>query len=316
LSNEHITAIFSNIDILYNFCKELVHLLNERMKSWTAQSKLGDIFLRLAPFLKSYSEYTKNYDSARVLLGRLQASHPKFRAFIANRKSIQTSKNLDLPSLLIMPVQRLPRVILLLQELKKNTPDNHPDSAPLNKAIDIVKNVVDSMNNTIKAAENTSKILSIQQNFGDNFVLLAPARFFLREGPVVIVNVVANKRANGYMFLFNDMMLLSRRAMLYNNLILDAQIYLVSATVSDADSCSFCVSPKCKLVFANPEEKMSWLMDISKAIDLVRERDAEAVKIQMAKKSKQISQEAPPPKTQSAEARADKERAKTRSLSF
>lgn len=47
LTNEDIVAIFSNIDIIYNFSKEMVQLLDERMKQWSPTQKIGDVFLRL-----------------------------------------------------------------------------------------------------------------------------------------------------------------------------------------------------------------------------------------------------------------------------
>lgn len=63
--------------------------------------------------------------------------------------SMQTQQQLPeslghtLRSLLIMPVQRIPRYNLLLQELLKETPDSHPDFANLTDALDSMRKVAE-----------------------------------------------------------------------------------------------------------------------------------------------------------------------------
>ena len=43
------------------------------------------------------------------------------------RESLPDQSNHDLKSMLIMPIQRIPRYKMLLDDLKKHTPQNHPD---------------------------------------------------------------------------------------------------------------------------------------------------------------------------------------------
>lgn len=51
----------------------------------------------------------------------LPKSYPKFHEFILRQESKPTINKLN--SLLITPIQRIPRYILLLKELKNHTPD-------------------------------------------------------------------------------------------------------------------------------------------------------------------------------------------------
>lgn len=52
-------------------------------------------------------------------------------------------KGADLMNFLILPVQRLPRYVLLLRDLLKYTPEAHVDFEPLSKAVDKMSSVAD-----------------------------------------------------------------------------------------------------------------------------------------------------------------------------
>ena len=69
------------------------------------------------------------------------------------------------PSFLIMPIQRVPRYKLLLQELLKNTPSTLiPDCASLEKALGLVSAVAAHINDSVRANENRAKVREIQSS--------------------------------------------------------------------------------------------------------------------------------------------------------
>jgi len=51
---------------------------------------------------------------------------------------------------MIRPIQRVPQYILLLNDLSQKTPMSHPDYAPLQQAIELIKSVADFMNTKTK----------------------------------------------------------------------------------------------------------------------------------------------------------------------
>lgn len=57
-----------------------------------------------------------------------------------------------------MPVQRIPRHILLLTDLAKHTPPEHHDSELLGKAVDRTKEVAQVINAAKGRAESMSKV--------------------------------------------------------------------------------------------------------------------------------------------------------------
>jgi len=52
------------------------------MSTWSDTTIIGDVFLRVAPFLKSYTQYCNNYPNAMALYNEKKASNPKFAKFI------------------------------------------------------------------------------------------------------------------------------------------------------------------------------------------------------------------------------------------
>jgi hypothetical protein len=70
------------------------------------------------------------------------------------------------PNILIMPVQRLPRFILLLQSLSEKTLSSHPDHSFIQVALSVLSSLVESVEETIKQEENLQKIYSIQKRLG------------------------------------------------------------------------------------------------------------------------------------------------------
>jgi len=62
-----------------------------------------------------------------------------------------------------MPVQRIPRYNLLLDDLLKNTDDSHPDKESIAAALLVMKGVADHVNESIRKRENRQHIQSIQE---------------------------------------------------------------------------------------------------------------------------------------------------------
>jgi hypothetical protein len=51
VNSSEVLAIFSNIELILAVNKELLSDLEKRMASWSRTQCIGDVFLRLAPFV-------------------------------------------------------------------------------------------------------------------------------------------------------------------------------------------------------------------------------------------------------------------------
>lgn len=84
-----------------------------------------------------------------------------------------------------MPVQRIPRYKLLLEDLLKKTVETHPDYLNLKKAYQVIENVATFVNETIRQHEMFITMLEIQKSLtGFDEVLLVPGRTFIKRGIV------------------------------------------------------------------------------------------------------------------------------------
>lgn len=65
-------------------------------------------------------------------------------------------------SYLIMPVQRIPRYVLLLRELKRNTPDDDPEFSTIVDALGKIELIGAHVNEHKRLVETMSKLLEVQ----------------------------------------------------------------------------------------------------------------------------------------------------------
>ena len=132
VSRTEVMDIFSTLEIIVELNRGLLNELKERLAQWPSVQRFGDLFARMAPILRLYSGYVRNYDvSQRVLTDKRETSSV-FCEFLAEREA--RTQGLHLESYLIMPVQRLPRYQMLLSGLLKYTDEAHVDFQDLNLA--------------------------------------------------------------------------------------------------------------------------------------------------------------------------------------
>ena len=92
-----------------------------------------------------------------------------FNYSFKNQKKFETEQKeasgLDLSSFLILPVQRLPRYVLLLKELQRYTPENHPEYRGLVNATNHIANSLEIINESKREHEQSShKMLNIDKS--------------------------------------------------------------------------------------------------------------------------------------------------------
>ncbi|KAF2075267.1 hypothetical protein CYY_003443 [Polysphondylium violaceum] len=216
LTPENIHTIFSTINQIYSFNTELLKQLKEVASKWSPTQKLGDIFHSMAPYLKLYKTYCLNYDAAIECLQKAKKNET-FKLFIkACLDHPENKMKQSLESLLITVVQRIPRYILLIQDLLSHTWSDHLDYENLKSALKMVQSVAIEVNASIKMAESQSKVLEIQkslvgwdESYGE---LVHPARLFIKQS--TILNCKLDTRFSKDLdtmvyFLFNDSILIT-----------------------------------------------------------------------------------------------------------
>lgn len=158
----HLTKIFSILEDIYLTNSKLLEDLEKRMTAWNPDTqKIGDLFCTFAPFLKMYALYVSNYDDATALLESYEKI-PAVKTWLSDKYHEPHIKVLSLQSLLILPVQRIPRYCLLLKDLVKHTPETHPDFLDLQSSLKVILEIADQINEDVKRRENRQKLLKLQ----------------------------------------------------------------------------------------------------------------------------------------------------------
>ena len=151
-----------------------------------------------------YTQYVGNHDNASEFLKRTEKDNRRFRDFLADNLLKAENKNLSLASYLIMPIQRIPRYKLLIEELLRNTQDSHPDYPHLLKGLDLVSSVAKHINAEMHSAENRNIILRIQGEFSGGTSFVSPSRRFIKQG--VMTKQCRSSDKPYEFFLFNDLL--------------------------------------------------------------------------------------------------------------
>ena len=159
-----VNLLFSNIQEIYVQSRRFQRLLQERIHQWETCPCFGDIFFSFSGgYIKeAYSHYTNNFDSALELYYQLVKDNPAFNQFVLDTKQ---RIGLDLSSYLVMPVQRMPRYLLLLSNLVAATPEDHPDYAPLQQAVAIIRQLTDEINDNKRKSEERIKWHEVKRQF-------------------------------------------------------------------------------------------------------------------------------------------------------
>lgn len=207
---EDLKIIFSSSEVISNYSAKLLEELRERLNAWNNdRTKVGDIFLRMAAFLKTYHSYITNYTNAIRTLQKIQKI-PEVQVWMEERDRDPRNKNLDLSSYLIMPVQRIPRYMLLIEQLIKNTDKNHPDYHDLVESKQKIDVVAQQLNEADRDAENMNKTFRIQEKLSGDFeTLVEPSRRLIKEGALQYYKPKDMSKPHGdrYFYLFNDVLL-------------------------------------------------------------------------------------------------------------
>jgi len=125
---ETVQHMFANIKSIYKFHNEfLLPQLEDRMRDWDSDPRIGDIMKNFAPFLKMYTEYVKNFDYAMNLISTLQSKVARFAAIINDIQKLDECAKLSLAHHMLSPIQRLPRYELLLKDYLRNLTEDNQD---------------------------------------------------------------------------------------------------------------------------------------------------------------------------------------------
>eukprot|EP01130_Rhizamoeba_saxonica_P018841 TRINITY_DN957_c0_g1_i4.p1 TRINITY_DN957_c0_g1~~TRINITY_DN957_c0_g1_i4.p1 ORF type:complete len:703 (-),score=164.90 TRINITY_DN957_c0_g1_i4:809-2917(-) len=170
---DSVKTIFSSIKTILPINADICEKIRSRVDNFTQETLIGDIFVSFGPFLKIYSVYTNGYDQSSSELEKVE-NDEWFTLHCENVVNIE--------SLLITPIQRIPRYNMLLVDLIKHTMEDHPDYENLKKALIVTRDAADHVNNSIKTQKENERLAA--QGLGH---LLAPHRTLILDSNIQVL---------------------------------------------------------------------------------------------------------------------------------
>ncbi|OHS99121.1 hypothetical protein TRFO_34523 [Tritrichomonas foetus] len=160
LSYEERVLFFGSIHPLIELSKAATKTFESQIRRGAKEAEIGNLFLNklnlvsnFVPFIADYLEITSRFTD-------LNSSDKKFMKL--NEELEQANEPFS--SLIVMPVQRMPKYVLLLKEISKATPDWHHDYQPLLDAMGKLKDEAQAADKKIAEATRRSKLHELEKS--------------------------------------------------------------------------------------------------------------------------------------------------------
>ena len=151
--------LFGNLEKIKDYHVHFLKELSEKMENWDDQQLIGDLFKKKTNFLVTYSNYVNGFDSNLRQIKTAQVENQPFSTFV---QKFQKEHKTDLDSLLLEPIQRIPRYELLLKQMYKNTGEGHPDFVNLASAVEKLEKISLYINEEKRKSENHEQMESLK----------------------------------------------------------------------------------------------------------------------------------------------------------
>nr|XP_054495205.1 protein ECT2 isoform X2 [Agelaius phoeniceus] len=214
LAQEEIKTIFGSIPDILDVHTKIKEDLEDLMINWTESKSIGDIILKYSKdLLKTYPPFVNFFEMSKEMITRCEKQKPRFHAFLKINQAKPECGRQSLAELLIRPVQRLPSVALLLNDIKKHTAEENPDKITLERAIESLKEVMTHINEDKRKTEAQRQFFDVVYEVdGCPANLLSSHRSLVqRLETVALGDDLCDRGEQVTLFLFNDCLEIARK---------------------------------------------------------------------------------------------------------
>ncbi|XP_030136187.1 protein ECT2 isoform X3 [Taeniopygia guttata] len=214
LAPEEIKTIFGSIPDILDVHTRIKEDLEDLMINWTESKSIGDIILKYSKdLLKTYPPFVNFFEMSKETITRCEKQKPRFHAFLKINQAKPECGRQSLAELLIRPVQRLPSVALLLNDIKKHTAEENPDKITLERAIESLKEVMTHINEDKRKTEAQRQFFDVVYEVdGCPANLLSSHRSLVqRLETVALGDDLCDRGEQVTLFLFNDCLEIARK---------------------------------------------------------------------------------------------------------
>ncbi|XP_065349665.1 protein ECT2 [Cloeon dipterum] len=215
LNATELRIIFGNLPPIYEVHRDMLADLQHAAQNWKDDvTKVGAIVLKYKEaMLKAYPPFINFFEDTKKMLASCDENNPRFHAFLKIRYSRPECGRQSLNELLIRPVQRLPSISLLLNDLAKQTQKSNPDNELLLNALAEVKAVMTLINEDKRKTEGQVALFEIFNEIENCPAdIVASHRTYVQRCDVdEFSNELYGRGEHLTLFLFSDMLEICKR---------------------------------------------------------------------------------------------------------
>ncbi|XP_018423060.1 PREDICTED: A-kinase anchor protein 13 [Nanorana parkeri] len=167
--------IFPCIDDLLNIHTKLFQRLLERKKESMADKsehnfvirRIGDILVhqfsgeKAEHMKRTYGKFCGHHNEAVNYFKDLLAKEKRFQAFIKKKGSSTLVRRLGIPECILLVTQRITKYPVILQRILQYTKENEIEHQEVEKALNLVKDVITEVNNKVNNYEKKKRLNEI-----------------------------------------------------------------------------------------------------------------------------------------------------------
>ncbi|XP_045760562.1 protein ECT2 isoform X5 [Maniola jurtina] len=209
LNNTELKIIFGNLPPIYELHQRMLEELRYAQSHWSEEVSIGRLVLRYTPdMVKAYPPFVNFFENTKEMLQQCDRENPRFHAFLKICQTKPECGRQSLQELLIRPVQRLPSISLLLDDILKHTHKSNPDHAALVSALAGLREVMSHINEDKRKTEGQLQMFDIYNDIDQCPAhLVSSHRSFVSRCEVVELSKELSGRGDHLvLFLFTDTM--------------------------------------------------------------------------------------------------------------
>lgn len=162
--------------------------------------------------------------------------HAPVQKLLVALENDERLKGETIESLLIKPIQRIPRYILLVGGMQKYTDKDTPEAKALKENRETLEAIAENLNNGIRSREEGRNLMRLQQSLGKKANLFSSGRYIIRSGTLSKVSR-SGQLVKMNWYLFNDLVIAGRSSPLgggmYKQRVFDLEDVSVGAARQD-----------------------------------------------------------------------------------
>ncbi|XP_016965774.1 protein ECT2 isoform X2 [Drosophila biarmipes] len=214
LNKSEIKTIFGNFLPIHEVHQSMLEHLRKLHANWREDCLIGDIIIQHRDeLIKAYPPYVNFFEQMKEQLQYCDREYPRFHAFLKINQTKPECGRQGLQDLMIRPVQRLPSISLLLNDILKHTSSGNADHGRLEEALKAIKQVTLHINEDKRRTESRMAIFDIFNDIdGCPAHLVSSNRSFILKCEVNELSDSLSGRGDSLvLYLFSDSIELCKR---------------------------------------------------------------------------------------------------------